>query len=124
MDLTELLKIAYGGSSFAVYGFLNVVVAAAQHLAIVSNKAAFACAAVIGGAVGALGGLIEAQATVGLATTVMMQASIVGGITGAGASTLVGFGVVKALASVYPPSEAKQFAEACRNPMDPTQPSP
>ena len=126
MDFAELLKVAYGGSNFVVYGMLNVVVAVSQHLAIVSNRWAFGIAAAIGALLGAMGAAIEAQATVGLATTAIMNAALVGGITGAGASTLVGFAVVKGLsaAGALPVSEAKDRAEAIRDPLNPAQPGP
>jgi ABC-type Co2+ transport system permease subunit len=126
MDFTELLKVAYGSANFPVFGMLNVVVAVSQHLAIVSNRWAFGIAAAIGALIGSMGAAIEAQATVGLATAALMNAALLGGITGAGASTLVGFAVVKGLATVgvFPVSEAKILAEAIRDPMNPTTAQP
>lgn len=124
MEFSELVRSAFAGPNAYVYALLNVVAFGAHRMAIISQTWAFSAVCAIGAMLGALGGLIEAQATVGVAPTVLGNAVLVGLIVGAGSATVIGFGISKGLDAlgVAPISAEKKKAEDIRDPMSPTQP--
>lgn len=124
MELTDLIKFAITGPTAICYGLLNVVVGVAHRYSILSQTWGFMVAAAVGGFVGAMSGLIEATASVGVAPAVLMNSVLIGMIIGSGSSTLIGLAISKALdaSGLIPISQDKIQSEKVRNPMDPTMP--
>lgn len=125
VPVTELLSFVYSGRNAIVFALLNALALGAMRVEMISQRFAFSAVAVVGSILGALSGLIEAQAVAGVNTLILSNAVIVGLIAGAGSSTIIGWSIGTVLARVgLPPSDAKQKAEAIRDPMNPAQPPP
>lgn len=125
VPVTELLTFVYSGKNAIVFALLNALALGAMRVEMIGQRAAFAGVAAIGAIIGALSGMIEAQAVAGVNTLVQSNAVLVGLVAGAGSSTVIGFSIGKVLERVgLPPSEAKLKAEAIRDPMNPAQPPP
>jgi len=125
VPVTELLSFVYSGKNAMVFALLNAIALGAMRVEMLSQRAAFSAVAIVGAILGALSGLIEAQAVAGVNTLILSNAVIVGLVAGAGSSTIIGWTIGKGLeVAGFPPSVAKQKAEAIRDPMNPAQPPP
>lgn len=124
-SLLDYIKGAYAGPNVGIYIGLNILALFAHRQARFSTEKIFTWVAGFGGFMGALGAYNTTLAEVGMAVTVLMHAVLVGLITGASSSVLVGYGISAGAAKLglAPISFEKIHAERLRDPLDPTMPT-